>query len=134
VEGELILETTFLVDLERELRRERSGPASRFLERHSDHRLYLTFTVVGELACGVSLSDRERWEAFIRPFTVLGFSTDVAWHYGEAYRYLRQNGLLIGTNDLWIAATALSNDLPVVTRNTKHYQRVPHLRVLSYGP
>jgi predicted nucleic acid-binding protein len=132
MDGEPILETTFLIDLERELRKKIDGPASRFLEEHAEHRLDLTFTVIGELACGVSLSDRERWEEFFRPFTVLGFTTEVAWHHGQAYRYLRQNGLLIGANNLWIAATSISNNLPVMTRNVRHYQRVPGLHVLSY--
>jgi predicted nucleic acid-binding protein len=35
-------------------------------------------------------------------------------------------------NDLWIAATALANGMPVVTRNVKHFQRVPGLSVISY--
>jgi alpha-L-fucosidase 2 len=53
--------------------------------------------------------------------------------YGRAYRYLEANGLLIGGNDLWIAATALAHELPVVTRNAAHFGRVPGLEVLSYA-
>jgi len=59
---------------------------------------------------------------------------DVAWKYGQTFRYLRDNGLLIGTNDLWIAATALAYDLPVVTRNRRHFLRVPGLEVSDYAP
>jgi tRNA(fMet)-specific endonuclease VapC len=57
---------------------------------------------------------------------------DVCWEYGKAHRYLSDNGRLIGTNDLWIAATALSSDMGVVTRNTEHYRRVPGLTVIEY--
>ena len=128
----LILETTFLVDLEREVRSGGRGPAQETLERHGDDRLYLTFTIAGELACGASLSDRERWETFVSPFHVLPATREVCWEYGKAYRYLRGAGQLIGANDLWIAATALANDMPVVTRNEGHFRRVPGLAVVEY--
>lgn len=128
----LILETTFLIDLERELGRAERGPAQSFLERKGDAALYLTPHVTGELAAGVSLSDRRRWEDFIAPFQVLAIDREVAWEYGKAYRFLRSNGLLIGANDLWIAAAALAHEMPVVTRNAAHFGRVPGLEVLVY--
>lgn len=128
----LILETTFLVDLEREHQRGRPGRAVTFLEDHSDARLYLTFTIAGELAAGTSLSDRSRWETFLGPFYVLPSTADVSWEYGRAWQYLRDNGRLIGSNDLWIAATALAYRMPVVTRNVEHYRRVPGVEVQEY--
>ena len=128
----LILETTFLIDLERELSSNESGPAQTFLEANPDHRLFITYTVAGELAAGTSLAERMLWEEFIAPFHILVFTIEVCWEYGKAYRYLQDNGLLIGGNDLWIAATALAYQLPVVTRNTRHYRRVPGLQVASY--
>lgn len=128
----LILETTFLIDLEREERRGQSGPAISFLERNDTARLYLPFTVAGEIASGLSMRERSKWDDFLRPLYVLGSSADVSWHYGRAYRHLRDNGSLIGANDLWIAATALAYDMPVVTRNVDHFRRVPGLDVEAY--
>jgi tRNA(fMet)-specific endonuclease VapC len=132
VGGSLILETTFLVDLEREHHRGKPGPAVTFLESNGDARLYLPFTVAGELAAGISMRDRSRWEAFLGPFYVLPSTAEVSWHYGRAFRHLHDNGRLIGANDLWIAATALANHMPVVTRNVEHFRRVPGLEVESY--
>ena len=128
----LILETSFLVDFERENNRGVPGPALAFLEAHEDARLYITFTIAGELAAGVSLADRARWDEFVAPFHILPFTTGVAWEYGRAYRYLQENRMLIGANDLWIAATALAHRMPIVTRNAEHYRRVPDLRVITY--
>jgi predicted nucleic acid-binding protein len=128
----LILATTFLIDLEREHHRGTAGPAVAFLEANEDAQLYLTFTVAGELAAGTSLADRARWEAFLGPFHVLQSNPTVSWEYGRAYRYLRQNGRLIATNDLWIAAAALAYRMAVVTRNVEHYRRVPGLDVEEY--
>lgn len=128
----LILETTFLVDLDREISRRSDGPAQEFLKSHANERLYITFTIAGELAAGPRVEDRSDWEALVSPFRILEMNPDACWEYGKAYRYLRENGLLIGANDLWIAATALAHGRPVVTRNKRHYRRVPGLRVLSY--
>ena len=141
----LILETTFLIDLEREhavrtsarkgkgaRRRQTLEPAHRFLASRSEERLYLTVTTAGELASGVAPEERSRWEGLIGSFGMLHIDLDVCWAYGRAYRYLADNGLLIDSNDLWIAATAVTNDLPLVTRNQRHFARVPGLRVVSY--
>ena len=128
----LILETTLLVDLERELARGDEGPAQSFLERNPEAKLCVTFTIAGEIAAGSSLRERATWERFLSPFRVLGWTREVSWRYGQLHRYLGEQGLLIGTNDLWIAATAIAHDVPLVTRNDRHFARVPELDVRTY--
>lgn len=128
----LILESTFLIDLERAHKRGVPGGAVAFLEQNQDARLYLPFVVAGEIASGISMRDRARWEAFLAPFYVLPTTPEVSWQFGRAFRHLRDNGNLIGANDLWIAATGLAYEMPVVTRNVEHFRRVPGLEVESY--
>jgi predicted nucleic acid-binding protein len=128
----LILETSFLVDLERERHRAREGAAHRFLERNAGSRVYVTFTTAGELAAGPRIAEREAWERFLQPFGVLRWTRDVAWEYGRAYRHLADEGRLIGANDLWIGATALANRMPLVTANAEHFRRIAHLEVRRY--
>lgn len=128
----LILETTFLVDLEREALRGEEGSAFSFLSERADARLCITLVTAGELGCGPRLGARKRWDALVGRFEILEPGVDGAWRYGQMWRYLRDNGLLIGTNDLWIAATALVHGLPLVTRNDAEFRRVPELEVLAY--
>ena len=132
MENALILETTFLIDLEREAGRNKVGPAEKFLANYSGYRLYVTFTIAGEVAAGISMRNKSKWEDFLKPFYVLPWTPDVSWEYGGSYRYLSENGLLIGSNDLWIAATAIVYNIPLVTRNVRHFQRVPELKLISY--
>lgn len=129
----LILETTFLVDLEREERRRRAGPAHAFLEEHAPARLLITVTVAGELASGAGASERQAWSDLVSRFAILPIDLDVCWEYGRAFDYLKTNGMLIGANDLWIAATALAHERPLVTRNLEHFRRVPRLQVIDYA-
>jgi tRNA(fMet)-specific endonuclease VapC len=133
VEGALILETTFLIDLERDARRGAKGAAHDVLTRHSGDSLYITPTIAGELATGASMADRGRWESFVAPFHVLALNREVSWEYGHAFRYLQANGLLIGANDLWIAAAGIAYRIPVVSRNSRHLSRVPRLELVTYG-
>jgi tRNA(fMet)-specific endonuclease VapC len=128
----LILETTFVIDLEREHDRGVPGPAVSFLESNHEARLYLPFVVAGELAAGTSMRERTKWEAFLAPFYLLPSTPEVSWHYGRTYRHLRDNGRLIGSNDLWIAATGLAYHMSVVTKDVDHFRRVPGLEVENY--
>lgn len=128
----MILDTSFLICLERELRRRQEGRASAFLTTASVQQFCITPTIAGEMACGGSLSERAAWESLLLPFHMLALDGHVAWQYGTLYRTLSVAGLLIGGNDLWIAATALANAMPVVTGNASEYQRVPGLQVLTF--
>ena len=121
----LILETSFLIDLERELIAGSPGPVQLFLESHQVQKLHITFTIAGELAAGPRMNERAMWNELVSPFEVLPCTPEVSWRYGRLYRYLSDNGLLIDANDLWIAATALAFVMPVVTRNKRHFARVP---------
>jgi len=128
----LILDTTFLIDLEREHKRSKPARAVAFLEEQEDARYYVAFPTVGELAAGKSLANRDLWETFLAPFYVLPSTPEIAWEYGRAFRHLHNNRQMIGTNDLWIAATALAHGMPLVTADLAHFERVPGLDVRAY--
>jgi predicted nucleic acid-binding protein len=134
VGGSLILETTFLVDLERERLRGGQGKATAFLERHRTRRLCASVITLGEMAAGATARERGAWDEMLANLRILPVDREVCWRYGRIFRHLKENGRLIGTNDLWIAATAVETGLPVVTRNLEHFRRVPDLEVLGYTP
>ena len=127
-----ILDTSFLIDLEREHNHGRPGRAISFLEARENARLYISFTIAGEIASGVSMSERNEWETFLGSFYLLPSTPEVSWEYGQIFQHLRKNGQLIGANDMWIAATALVHRIPVVTADITQFQRVPGLDVRSY--
>jgi tRNA(fMet)-specific endonuclease VapC len=66
---------------------------------------------------------------FYRTKTVLDFNADAAT---EFQNLLRQK-VKTGTQDLKIAAIALSVDATLVTRNQRDFQRVPGLRIEDWS-
>jgi tRNA(fMet)-specific endonuclease VapC len=61
--------------------------------------------------------------------TVLDFDHAAGVLFGRIKAELKQSGKLINDSDLFIAATALSHDLVLVTNNLRHFERVPFLRL-----
>jgi tRNA(fMet)-specific endonuclease VapC len=51
----------------------------------------------------------------------------------DIYADLYNRGLLILDADILIAATALENNLPVITNNESHFNRITGLQVLNWS-
>jgi tRNA(fMet)-specific endonuclease VapC len=129
---EIILDTSFVIAVEREAKRRKPDKADAFLEAHASDTMFITFTVAGELACGASASAHTQWGRLCQPYAVLPWSMEISWEYGEIYRQLSAAGTLIGTNDLWIAATARFHGMPLVTANQAEFSRVAGLEILTF--
>ena len=71
-------------------------------------------------------------EGLLSAITVLALPPEAAQHYGRARSQLEAAGTPIGGNDLWIAAHALSQDLTLVTNNTREFERVAGLKLENW--
>jgi tRNA(fMet)-specific endonuclease VapC len=92
---------------------------------------------VGELLYGVARASRSDLAARIRAavtdgMVVLPFDAEAAAAYGWLRVELESRGQPLGEADLRIAATALAADMTLVTGNTRHFDRVPGLRVENW--
>ena len=64
---------------------------------------------------------------------VLPLDREAATKAAAIRRDLVRRGVYIGMADSLIAGTALTNGLPLLTRNRKHFERVEGLHLLSAG-
>lgn len=71
-----------------------------------------------------------RIQAFLASFAILPVTVPIAERFAWLWSALRRQGMLIPDMDLLIAATALEHDLTLVTRNLRHFARVPELRLV----
>ena len=72
---------------------------------------------------------RQRIDLLLDGMPTLPWTTAAADRYGEVKALLRCQGVPIGEMDTQIAAHALAEGLPLVTHNTRHFERIPGLRL-----
>ncbi len=70
---------------------------------------------------------------FLLPFDVLPFGAAAASEYGEIRAYLQKAGTPIGAMDILIAAHAKSEDIVLVTNNTREFERVVGLELENWA-
>jgi predicted nucleic acid-binding protein len=132
------LDTTFLVDLLREQRRDQSGPASTWLEQLPDDEvLGVSVHVVCELMAGAHAArapsgERDRLTHLCDALVVRYPDERFAPEYGRLLAATQASGKAIATMDLLIATAALIDGAPLVTRNARHFAKVPGLRLEKY--
>lgn len=73
-----------------------------------------------------------RLNALLTAIPVLALPPEAAQHYGTARSQLETARTPICGNDLWIAAHALSQDLTLVTNNTREFERVVGLKLENW--
>jgi tRNA(fMet)-specific endonuclease VapC len=88
--------------------------------------------VLGEFAEGFAVATDPVVEHYRSSHRIIEVDVQVAMTYARLSRELRSRGTPIGSNDTWIAATALAHQVPLLTRNTEHFGRVGGLEVLGY--
>jgi len=65
-------------------------------------------------------------------FEIIPFDFEIAEVAARIDAKLARLGTSIGYADVIVAATAISRDLILVTRNVKHFSKIPEIRVESY--
>lgn len=97
----------------------------------------ISVVVLGELEFGVLRSrhvqrNRAALEHWLAAVQVLDINLDVGLCYGRIRAALTTSGNVIGPNDLWIAAHALSLGVPLISHNLREFRRVQGLQVETW--
>ncbi|MEZ5672554.1 MAG: type II toxin-antitoxin system VapC family toxin [Thiotrichaceae bacterium] len=86
---------------------------------------------VYELLRGDNQDEDIYWKAMFSNMLVITFDMNCADHAAKIYQNLKKRGLLIETEDLLIAATALSHQMRLATTNVKHFARIEELKLIT---
>jgi tRNA(fMet)-specific endonuclease VapC len=100
--------------------------------------LSLSVVTYGEVIEGIiygrePISRRERFEHFLMGVDLVELPIGVMERFAQIRGELRSKGQVIPDMDLLIAATAVEFGLILVTRNRRHFDRVPGLQLYE-GP
>jgi tRNA(fMet)-specific endonuclease VapC len=101
----------------------------------TDAKLGMSFITWAELLKGAERNNRKqetlrRLDQLAQQILVMypGGPT-ICKHYAEQFVQLKDSGIPIGANDLWIACHALAENATLVTHNSKEFLRVKGLAV-----
>jgi predicted nucleic acid-binding protein len=114
-----LLDSSYLIDLERETATDETGPARRFLPSLRGRPLVISIVTVEEILEGAI--DEAAALASLQRFTMQ------ALHLGQARRCAllqRRSSRRLGENDAWLVATAESLDADVVGRDRAAFERL----------
>lgn len=91
--------------------------------------------VLGELLYGAEKSQRteenkKKVKDFLSHYPLFPVTDTVSEIYGKLKKELQSCGNIMPENDMWIAATAISNRVTVITGD-KHFEHIPNLSVIK---
>jgi tRNA(fMet)-specific endonuclease VapC len=100
-------------------------------------RIFISAITVAELYFGAYNSSKPQENCallsdLLSDVRVVVFDTEAGSHFGQLKAKLKQSGQIINDSDLFIAATALSRQLILVTNNEKHFNRIPGLQMENW--
>jgi tRNA(fMet)-specific endonuclease VapC len=84
-----------------------------------------------EFSIGSTPPNRQFTEELLAKLPVLPFDSACVKTASEIYRVLKANNQLISLPDIFIAATAITHDLQLLTLNRKHFERVENLKLYT---
>jgi predicted nucleic acid-binding protein len=98
----------------------------------TNEQLQTTAITCFELLSGAGEGKKgEAIRKLVSALKVLPLDRDAAERAAGVRRELERSGRAIGMGDSLIAGIALSHNLPLFTRNRKHFERVPNLKLVE---
>lgn len=100
--------------------------------------LAIPLPVFAELLVGAEKSSQPervlaQIERLITAHDVIDLTEEVAEQYARIRANLERRGMMIGNNDLWIAASALAYGATLVTNDVDEFSRVPGLKIEDWS-
>jgi tRNA(fMet)-specific endonuclease VapC len=113
-----------------------SGVKVRF-DRLKPGQVVMSAITYGELYYGASKSNQKakalaELDRTVRGIPVEGLTSAASEAYGIVRAALEKQGRIIGSNDLWIAAHAMSLNVTLATNNEREFLRVVGLSVENW--
>ena len=112
------------------------GPVAERMNAEAEESLVLSAIVLAELRFGArrisSTQIEMRIDALESQLQVLPFGPPADQAYADIRTDLQRRGVVIGANDLLIAAQAVAADMILVTDNVGEFGRVAGLRVENW--
>ncbi len=124
----ILLDTSILIDFYRKSNKENSH----LVKLNSTYDIIFASQITFfEIYIGSNQQQKNFWDNVFNQITVLDFDFKATSSAVQIYKQLKAQNKLIETADIFIAATAIANNLSLATLNTKHFNRIENLKTVS---
>ena len=108
------------------------------LLQHDPSEICISSITMAELEYGIFNSSKPEQNRtallmFLSGIAVLSFDSAASLEYGSIRFFLKSHGIIIGGNDMLIAAHARSLGIALVTHNTREFSRVDDLLIEDWA-
>jgi len=122
----ILIDTSVVIDHFRKKNKQKSL----LYELSKENTLFLSAISKFEFLVGTKLSQIHQTEKIIEGFYILSFNSNVADVASDIAKKLKTNNKIIEFRDIFIAATAIANNMQLSTLNVKHFKRIDDLELL----
>jgi predicted nucleic acid-binding protein len=84
-----------------------------------------------EIFAGSNESQDSFWKEFLDTISILNFDLQSSEQAIKIYKYLKKTNKMIDLADILIAATSISNNIPLATLNINHFERIKELEIFK---
>ena len=124
----VLADTSILIDYFRKTDKSNSSLIS-LLEQGYDFAI--SAISYQEIYSGTTPAQLPFWQDLLKQTTVLAFSQNIAQIAVDINDELKKKRKQIDMADLFIAATAITHNLPIATLNRRHFERIDSLNIME---
>jgi tRNA(fMet)-specific endonuclease VapC len=123
----VLVDTSILIDFFRKKNKKKTA----LFKIQQKHEIYASTVTEFEFLAGVKDESVRSLNHFFSRINLLTFDSNAARKASSIYQDLKSKNKVIEFRDIFIAATALANNLPLSTLNKEHFSRIESLRILE---
>ena len=126
-DSRILIDTSVVIDHFRKKNKQKSL----LYEQAKENLLFLSAISKFEFLVGAKRTQIRQTKEIIGGFYILSFNSHVADVASDIAKKLRTKNKIIEFRDIFIAATAIANDMPLSTLNIKHFERIDALELIN---
>ncbi len=102
-----------------------------------ESNVFISAITVAELYFGAYNSSKcdenvQLINELLMEINVINFDSNTAEEFGRIKSKIKKKGKILNDSDLFIAATAITHQMTLVTNNEKHFQRIENLTIQNW--
>lgn len=122
----ILIDTSILIDHLRKTKKDETL----FYKHLSSHQYFISSITAFEFLIGSTPKNRQFTESLLTELPILPFDSACVKTAATIYKQLKSQNRLISLPDIFIGATSIAHDLPLLTLNEKHFSRIENMKMV----